>query len=231
MPERDSRRLGRRAMAKSAFLGGASLLLGAPSPARGGRARRRSRPPERARIWRRRVMARPTTPQLSSAPWTRPAKRVEPSLCLPGFTSAPTFECTRIPPWWAFRPGITTEGAERFCGSPVPTPSASSILREHGAPRLTASPSMARIKAKGFTEFFSTSRTTASAKTRSGSSDARWSRFTGDGVSLAHAWCFSVRHSMLAYNQGDGLRLRGWDGFLSDNWFSGNKRARFCRAR
>ena len=22
-------------------------------------------------------------------------------------------------------------------------------------------------------------------------------RFTGDGVSLAHAWCFSVRHSML----------------------------------
>jgi len=53
-------------------------------------------------------------------------------------------------------------------------------------------------------------------------------RFTGDGVSLAHAWCFSVRHSMLAYNSGDGLRLRGWDGFLSDNWFSGNKRAGFA---
>lgn len=52
-------------------------------------------------------------------------------------------------------------------------------------------------------------------------------RFTGDGVSLAHAWCFSVRHSMLAFNHGDGLRLRGWDGFLSDNWFSGNKGAGF----
>ncbi len=53
-------------------------------------------------------------------------------------------------------------------------------------------------------------------------------RFTGDGVNLAHAWCFSVRHSMLAYNQGDGLCLRGWDGFLSDNWFSGNRRAGFA---
>lgn len=53
-------------------------------------------------------------------------------------------------------------------------------------------------------------------------------RFTGDGVNLAHAWCFSLRHSMLAYNQGDGLRLRGWDGFLSDNWFSGNERAGFA---
>jgi hypothetical protein len=52
-------------------------------------------------------------------------------------------------------------------------------------------------------------------------------RFTGDGVSLAHAWCFSVRHSMMAFNQGDGLRLRGWDGFLSDNWFSGNQGAGF----
>jgi hypothetical protein len=53
-------------------------------------------------------------------------------------------------------------------------------------------------------------------------------RFTGDGVNLSHAWCFSVRHSMLASNLGDGLRLRGWDGFLSDNWFSGNQRAGFA---
>jgi hypothetical protein len=52
-------------------------------------------------------------------------------------------------------------------------------------------------------------------------------RFTGDGVNLTRAWCFSVRHSMLAYNRGDGLSLRGWDGFLSDNWFSGNGRAGF----
>jgi hypothetical protein len=53
-------------------------------------------------------------------------------------------------------------------------------------------------------------------------------RFTGDGVNLTRAWCFSVRHSMLAYNRGDGLSLRGWDGFLSDNWFSGNQRAGFA---
>jgi hypothetical protein len=53
-------------------------------------------------------------------------------------------------------------------------------------------------------------------------------RFTGDGVHLECAWCFSVRHSMMAYNAGDGLSLRGWDGFLIDNWFSGNKRAGFA---
>ena len=53
-------------------------------------------------------------------------------------------------------------------------------------------------------------------------------RFTGDGVNLTRAWCFSVRHNMLAYNRGDGLRLRGWDGFLEDNWFSGNDRAGFA---
>jgi hypothetical protein len=52
-------------------------------------------------------------------------------------------------------------------------------------------------------------------------------RFSGDGVNLTRAWCFSVRHSMLAYNQGDGLSLRGWDGFLLDNWFAGNSRAGF----
>lgn len=53
-------------------------------------------------------------------------------------------------------------------------------------------------------------------------------RFSGDGLHLECAWCFSVRHSMLAYNAGDGLSLRGWDGFLIDNWFSGNKRAGFA---
>lgn len=53
-------------------------------------------------------------------------------------------------------------------------------------------------------------------------------RFSGDGVHLECAWCFSVRHCMLAYNAGDGLNLRGWDGFLIDNWFSGNKRAGFA---
>lgn len=52
-------------------------------------------------------------------------------------------------------------------------------------------------------------------------------RFSGDGLHLAKAWCFSVRQCMLAFNGGDGLNLSGWDGFLLDNWFSGNKRAGF----
>jgi hypothetical protein len=52
--------------------------------------------------------------------------------------------------------------------------------------------------------------------------------FSGDGLNLTRAWCFSVRHSMLASNQGDGLRLRGWDGFLVDNWFSGNRGAGYA---
>jgi len=46
--------------------------------------------------------------------------------------------------------------------------------------------------------------------------------FSGDGVRLNRIWCFSMRHSMLCYNKGDGMRLRGWDAFLLDNWFSGN---------
>ena len=52
--------------------------------------------------------------------------------------------------------------------------------------------------------------------------------FSGDGIHLSHAWCFSVRHSEMMANHGDGLMLRGWDGFLLDNWFSGNGRAGFA---
>jgi hypothetical protein len=52
--------------------------------------------------------------------------------------------------------------------------------------------------------------------------------FTGDGAHLECAWCFSVRHCEFYSNHGDGLMLRGWDGFLLDNWFSGNSRAGFA---
>jgi hypothetical protein len=52
--------------------------------------------------------------------------------------------------------------------------------------------------------------------------------FTGDGAHLECAWCFSVRHCEFYANHGDGLMLRGWDGFLIDNWFSGNARAGFA---
>ena len=49
------------------------------------------------------------------------------------------------------------------------------------------------------------------------------SKFSGDGIHLEHIWCFRVRHSMLAYNKGNGLFVDGWDGFILDNWFSYNE--------
>ncbi len=52
--------------------------------------------------------------------------------------------------------------------------------------------------------------------------------FTGNGVHLLRAWCFSIRHCMIAYSGGDGVMLRGWDGFLLDNWLSGNQGAGFA---
>lgn len=51
------------------------------------------------------------------------------------------------------------------------------------------------------------------------------SRFSGDGVRLNRVWCFSVRHSQMFGNAGTGLRVRGWDGFVLDCWFSGNRGA------
>ena len=51
--------------------------------------------------------------------------------------------------------------------------------------------------------------------------------FTGDGIRLERIWCFVVRHSHCFGNSGCGLRVRGWDGFILDNWFSGNGKAGF----
>jgi len=46
--------------------------------------------------------------------------------------------------------------------------------------------------------------------------------FTGNGLHLERVWCFSLRASQVAFNKGDGLYLGGYDGFIIDNWFSGN---------
>lgn len=56
----------------------------------------------------------------------------------------------------------------------------------------------------------------------------RISRFTGDGIHLKRIWCFSVRHCMVSYNRGSGLWVQGWDGFILDNWLSGNRGAGYC---
>ena len=53
--------------------------------------------------------------------------------------------------------------------------------------------------------------------------DCRVGNFSGDGVHLEHIWCFSVRHSMLHRNGGCGLYIDGWDAFIIDNWFTGNR--------
>jgi hypothetical protein len=48
------------------------------------------------------------------------------------------------------------------------------------------------------------------------------SHFTGDGIRLDPVWCFSIRGCEVIFNQGNGLYVAGWDGFILDNWFSGN---------
>ena len=53
------------------------------------------------------------------------------------------------------------------------------------------------------------------------------SNYGGHAVYLDHVWCFSVRHCQFGHCGGDGLRIKGWDGFVLDNWFSGNSGAGF----
>lgn len=48
------------------------------------------------------------------------------------------------------------------------------------------------------------------------------SKFSGNGINLDPVWCFSVRSCEVIFNKGHGLCVRGWDGFILDNWFSGN---------
>ena len=57
--------------------------------------------------------------------------------------------------------------------------------------------------------------------------NCRVASFSGNGIHVEHGWCFTVRHSHLAFNRGAGLYLDGWDGFVLDNWMSGNSNAGF----
>lgn len=54
------------------------------------------------------------------------------------------------------------------------------------------------------------------------------SRFTGDGVRFDPVWCFSIRGCEIIFNGGNALYVNGWDGFILDNWFSGNGGAGYC---
>lgn len=58
--------------------------------------------------------------------------------------------------------------------------------------------------------------------------DCRISHFSGNGIHLKHIWCFSIRHSQCISNLGHGIYIDGWDGFILDNWLSGNGGAGLC---
>jgi hypothetical protein len=52
--------------------------------------------------------------------------------------------------------------------------------------------------------------------------DCKVERFSGHGVCLLRVWLFIVRHSIFQGNTGCGVQITGWDGFVTDNQFSGN---------
>ncbi len=52
--------------------------------------------------------------------------------------------------------------------------------------------------------------------------DTKVMYFSGHGVFFKRVWLFIVRHSQFMSNKGDGIRLLGWDGFVTDNQFSAN---------
>lgn len=52
--------------------------------------------------------------------------------------------------------------------------------------------------------------------------DCKIERFSGHGVHLLRIWLFIVRHSIMQANKGCGVQITGWDGFVTDNQFSGN---------
>src|SRR5579872_2623468 len=52
--------------------------------------------------------------------------------------------------------------------------------------------------------------------------DCKIERFSGHGVHLLRVWLFIIRHSIMQANKGCGVQITGWDGFVTDNQFSGN---------
>ncbi len=52
--------------------------------------------------------------------------------------------------------------------------------------------------------------------------DCKIERFSGHGVYLLRIWLFIMRRNIMQANKGCGVQITGWDGFVSDNQFSGN---------
>jgi polygalacturonase len=53
-------------------------------------------------------------------------------------------------------------------------------------------------------------------------------QFSGHGVYLLRIWLFIIRHSIFKSNAGHGVCILGWDGFVTDNQFSGNGKSGFA---
>jgi len=52
--------------------------------------------------------------------------------------------------------------------------------------------------------------------------DTKVQNFSGHGIWLNRIWLFIIRHSQCFSNRGCGVQIYGWDGFVTDNQFSGN---------
>jgi hypothetical protein len=52
--------------------------------------------------------------------------------------------------------------------------------------------------------------------------------FSGHGIYLLRIWLFIIRHSIFQSNKGHGVCILGWDGFVTDNQFSGNGKSGFA---
>jgi len=52
--------------------------------------------------------------------------------------------------------------------------------------------------------------------------DCKIAGFSGHGAHLLRVWLFIIRHSIMQGNKGCGVQITGWDGFVTDNQFSGN---------
>ena len=52
--------------------------------------------------------------------------------------------------------------------------------------------------------------------------------FSGHGIYLLRIWLFIIRHSIFHSNAGHGVCINGWDGFVTDNQFSGNGKSGFA---
>jgi len=227
MTHPNSSSLGRREMAKGALLGGAAILLGTQSSARA------EGPVPRSENFNVRKFgatgdgktddSKPIQDALDAAGEVGGAVFVPPGVYLCGnLKMRPNTALIGVPTWDYHVPGGT---ALRLVDSSAPC-----LLNIGEAPGCTIE-GLGFDGAglgKGIHGIFLDKPDYGKHEDAFRIERCQVARFTGHGVNLAHAWCFSVRHSMLAYNQGDGLCLRGWDGFLSDNWFSGNRRAGFA---